>query len=105
LRAQANVVVAEPVTVRMGGRDVMRVDVSTPAGLDLATCTEGIYRNWESSESGYLATNEPKTATIYLAQTGAGRIVFWFEHAPDASAADVAELDAMVESMVIEPAP
>jgi hypothetical protein len=103
LQRQLETVVSEPVAVPIGGQDVMQVDIATPAGLDLTTCTEGIYRIWLSDSTGYLATSEPGTTTVYLVQTPAGRIVFSYRGAPDASAEDIAELDAIVDSMIIEP--
>jgi hypothetical protein len=38
-----------------------------------------------------------------MVQTDAGRIVFGFGHEDDASAADIAEQQAIIDSMVIEP--
>lgn len=103
LRSQGETVVSDPVTVPIGGRDVTRLDISTPDGLDLTTCTEGIFRIWSSPATGYLATSDPGPSTVHLVQTPAGRIVFGFRAATDASADDVAELDAIVASMIIEP--
>jgi hypothetical protein len=103
LRSQQQTVVSEPVTVPIGGRDVTRLVISTPDGLDLTTCTEGIFRIWKSRATGYLATSDPGPSTVHLVQTPAGRVVFGFRPAPDASESDIAELDAVIASMVIEP--
>ena len=103
LRAQANTVVAEPVNVTLGGRDVMRVDVTTAEGLDRATCTDGIVKLRRSGPSRWMTFSPAGPVTFYLVQTPAGRLVFDYDHQDDASAADVAELDAMVGSMTIEP--
>ncbi len=110
LRAQQNSDISEPVDVTVGDVEATRVEVSVPEGLDLATCYEQILRIWTAPGTGYLAfggdpTGQYTPTPIYLAQTPSGRAVFDFGHAPDATAADVAELDAIVGSMVIEPAP
>jgi hypothetical protein len=102
LRAQKNSVVSDPVNVTVGGREVMRIELSAAEGLDWAGCTEGFVKFWRSGDI-YSALSSPGTSTFYLVQTPAGPLVFDWGHSPDASAADVAELDAMVESMVIEP--
>ena len=105
LRAQEGSETSEPVDVTIGGRAVKRYEITFGGGPDHATCGDGIARVWYSDASGYLASSgpEPHTATIHMVQTDAGRLVFQFSHADDASAEDVAELDAIVESMVIEP--
>ena len=97
--------ISEPVDVTMGGRDVQRFEISFGQGVDAADCEDGIARVWHSDAWGYFSTPAgiPSIAIVYMVQTDAGRIVFHFGHADDASAADIAELDAIVESMVIEP--
>ena len=105
IQAQEGSEISEPVDVAMGGRDVQRFEMSYDQGVDAATCDDGIARIWFSDASGYLASTAgvPSTETVYMVQTDAGRIVFGFWHMDDASAADIAELDAIVESMRIEP--
>jgi hypothetical protein len=46
---------------------------------------------------------EQITDPVYMVQTDAGRIVFGFWHSNDASASDIAEWQAIIDSMVIEP--
>ena len=105
IRAEEGSEISEPVDVPMGGRDVQRYEISYGQGVDPADCDDRIARVWYSDASGYVSTRagEPNTDTVYMVQTDAGRIVFGFWHADDASAADIAELNAIVESMVIEP--
>jgi hypothetical protein len=103
LRAQEGSETSDPVDVTIGGRVVQRFEISFGQGVDFATCADGIARVSFSEAYGYIATSEPTTATVYMVQTDAGRIVFGFGHTDDATDADIAELDAMVESMVIEP--
>ena len=104
LRAQRGSETSEPADVTIGGRVVQRYEISFGQGIDIASCEPGIARVWFSEASGYIASVEPTTDTVYMVQTGAGRIVFGIgRRSPDASAADIAELDAMIESMVIAP--
>ena len=109
LRAQENSDISEAVDVTVGDIAATRVEVSVPEGLDLGTCSNRVLRIWTAPGTGYLAfggdpTGQYTPTPIYIAQTPSGRVVFDFGHAPDATAADVAELDAIVGSMVIEPA-
>jgi hypothetical protein len=111
LRAQKSSDVSEPVDVTVGGIAASRIEVSVPEGLDLGSCFEGILRIWTGSTGGnYLAFGEDPTGRytatpVYLAQTPSGRDVFSFGHGPDATAADIAELDAVVGSIRIETEP
>ena len=105
IRAQEGSEISEPVNVPMGGRDVQRYDISYGQGVDPADCEDGIARVWHSEASGYVShsAGEQITDPVYMAQTDAGRIVFGFWHTDDASAADIAEWQAIIDSMVIEP--
>jgi hypothetical protein len=105
IRAQEGSEISEPVPVPMGGRDVQRYDISYGQGVDPADCEDGIARVWYSEATGYAAHNagEQITDPVYMVQTDAGRIVFGFWHSDDATAADIAEWQAIIDSMVIEP--
>ena len=104
LRAQEGSDTSEPVNLTIGGRQVQRLEITYDEGIDVATCNDGVARVWYS-DAGGVDTSRPSTSTetVYLVQTDAGRIVFGFGSIADASAADLAELDAIVESMVIQP--
>jgi hypothetical protein len=105
IRAQEGSEISEPVAVTIGGRDVQRFEISFGQGVHPADCEDGIARVWHSDASGYVSTyaGVPTTETVYMVQTDAGRIVFGFWHMDDASAADIAEWQAIIDSMVIEP--
>jgi hypothetical protein len=103
LDAQAHADVSDPVDVMVGGRPGQRLDISIPDDLDIAQCYEGTARIWTGDS--YLAFGpEPIgiVAPIHVVETASGRIVFGWRDNPAASAADRAELDAIVASMVIE---
>ena len=105
IRAQEGSEISEPVDVPMGGRDVQRYDISYGQGVDPADCEDGNARVWYSEATGYVAHNagEATTDPVYMVQTEARRIVFGFWHSDDASSADIAEWQAIIDSMVIEP--
>jgi hypothetical protein len=110
LRAQENSDVSEPVAVTVGEVAATRVEISVPEGLDLATCREGMLRALNAVGYGWVAwglepTGSYKPWAIYVAEVPSGRVVFDFGHETDATDADIAELNAIVESMKTEPAP
>jgi hypothetical protein len=111
LRAQANSEVSDPVEVPIGrpiagyytGR-ATRLDISVPAGLDLAGCSNAGLQIWvDSTGENYLATGDDPAivATVYIVDTGSGRLVFLPHHEPDAPASDVTELNAIVASIEV----
>jgi hypothetical protein len=112
LRAQQNSEVSEPVEVTIGrpiagyytGR-ATRLEISVPDGLDLAGCSNGGLQIWvDSSGENYLAWgNDPAiVVTVYIVDAGSGRVVLVPHHQPGPTASDVAELDAIVASVVVE---
>lgn len=100
LRAQDNSNISEPVAITVDGHSGVRVDITVPVGLDVAGCTDGRLRVWQD-RAGYLTLLQPETAPVFVLQTPSGRIVFGTGHGPEASDADLAELDAIIASMVI----
>jgi hypothetical protein len=100
LQAQRNSDVSEPLEITVDGHPGVRVEISVPEGLDPASCTDGIVRIWEETV-GYTSLSESETAPMSIVQTDLGRIVFSTSHGPEASEEDLAELDAIVASMVI----
>jgi hypothetical protein len=103
LRSQQNSDVSEPVDVTVGGRAAKRFEVSVPEGLDLAGCSIGRLQIWLAPPDWYLSFAEPTEVTTVLVVDGpSGRIVFTSGGFEDATDADLAELDAIIASMVIE---
>jgi hypothetical protein len=100
LRAQDNSNISEPVAITVDGHSGVRVDITVPVGLDVAGCTDGRLRIWED-RAGYLTLLQPETAPVFVLQTPSGRIVFGTGHGPEATDADLAELDAIIASMRI----
>jgi hypothetical protein len=106
LDAQLSLTVSGPIDVTVGGLPATRIDISVPDGLDVQQCYEGVARVWvDPAGGGYLAFGPEPSGTVmpvYIVETAAGRVVLAWRNNPAASAADNAELDAIVASMVIE---
>ena len=106
LNAQKNSDVSEPAPITIGGRPGVRVEVSTPKGLDIAGCFEGIQRIWSGATGGnYLAFGAPGgTHPVSIVETPSGRIVLSTGFDDTATAADKAELQSIVDSIQFETA-
>jgi len=101
LRAQANSEISDPVDVSVGGVPGIKLQVSAPAGLDISTCFIGSLQVWRAGQGGWLSgvgLNDAP-ADVYLADTPAGRLAFSPHTEPEASAADIAELDTIISSI------
>jgi hypothetical protein len=96
-----------PVDVTLGGHPAKRIDVSIPADLDTATCRiDGIQIWADPAETDFfaMAANPTGAATVYVVDIeGTRAVAIIAAHATGASPADVAELDAILASMQIEP--
>jgi hypothetical protein len=109
LRAQVNSAVSEPSEITIGGRPGLLLQVGIPEGFDMAGCTDGIVRVWSNSTDQNLAFTEggngrPGTS-VYIVQAASGRFVFGTGREPQTTAADLAELQAIIGSIQFEPAP
>jgi hypothetical protein len=105
LRAQENSEISDPVDATLGGLTGIRLEISPPAGLDISACSIGSLQIWvDGSGDGYLSgvgsAGNP-AATVYIADTPGGRLALTPHHEPGATAADIAELDAMVASIEV----
>ena len=105
LAAQENSDVAEPVDITVAGLPGTLLEISAPAGLDLQQCSINDLQIWFDEEGGgYLAGVGPadNPAFAQVADARGGRLTFVPHHQPDATAADIAERDAMVASIAVE---
>ena len=104
LLAQENSDISEPADVTIGGLPGTRLEISAPAGLDVNECSIGSLQIWvDSGGTNYLAGvggEDVPVVTVYIADTPGGRLAFAPHHG-DATAADIAELDAVIASIGI----
>ncbi len=114
LMAQKGRAASPPTDVTLGGYPAKRIEVSVPADLDPATCDEGVMRTWvgpgERVDTWYSDDPEARSPlrsgqlnVVYIVDVNGERLVIDTWHMPGTSAADLAELDAILASMRIEP--
>jgi len=106
LLAQQNVDVTGPTSVTIGGYPAQRLDLRPPPALDLGTCSEAqpVIRIWSNQTANVvfmLAAGH--SASVYVAEVDGQRVVLATDTGPEATVADVAERDAIVDSIRIEP--
>lgn len=107
LRAQQNSDVSAPAEIMIGGLPGFLVEISVPDGFDTAACIPEALRIWSNAaeDGNFLAFDGPGTAPVYILETPSGRIVLSTGSGPEATASDLAELQAIIDSIQIEPAP
>ena len=102
----------DPTDVTFGGLPAKKIELSVPADLDVTTCDEGVYREFLSpGESLTLAADvDPakphmagRTDVLYVLDIGGTRWLMRTWRHPDSSAEDLAEMEAMLASIVIDP--
>ena len=101
---------SEPTDVVLGGYPARRVELSTPADLDVASCDEGAYREFlRPGESPSVPPGPEETPiaggqfhVLYILDVGGARWVLRTWHRTDASAQNLAELETMLASIVID---
>lgn len=112
LRAQTAYEVSEPVDVSIGGYNGKRVDIVGPTApfrgysSEAPACDDGVVRLWSTAAHGktniYLQGPANRWQANILDIDGT-RLVIIAQDFPGTSPEDRAELDAIVDSMVIEP--
>lgn len=94
-----------PTTVTMGGgTDALRIELSVDAELDLATCDRAEFRSWTEWDvaDGANSHHAPgQVDVVYLVDVDRRPFVIDASHMPAASEADLAELEAILASMII----
>ena len=93
---------SDPVDVVIGGYAGQRVDIVSPTDLDTLSpgCDESVWRPWDGEIYAQGPANRWQTNILDVDGT---RFVIVVQDFPGTNAADRAELDAIVDSMVIAP--
>jgi hypothetical protein len=100
----------------LGGVIAMRIDLSVPADLNISTCDKGEFRSWPVSYNGAEAASAESLAVadanshnapgqrdaVYMVDVDRWPLVIDASHMPATSAADQAELTAILASMIID---
>ena len=96
-----------PSDLTVAGFPAKRVELTVASDLDVATCTEGILRYWPAPGpdlTGGLCCNPAgNTDVISVVDVAGKRLVVVARYYPGSTAADKAELQAIVDSIQIEP--
>ena len=111
LRAQTAYAASDPVEVTIGGYSGQRVDIPGPtepfnSGGGAPACDEAVVRLWNTTEHGESAIYLQGPANRWQANildVDGTRLVVVAQDFPGTKAADRARLDAVLESIVIEP--
>lgn len=89
--------------VSLGGQSALRMDLSVPAGLDITTCDRGEFRSWTDVVYGANSHHSRgQLDTVYEIDVDRRPLVIDASHMPATSREDLAELDAVLASMVID---
>jgi hypothetical protein len=95
----------DPADVTLGGFSGKRIDVQVPAGLDLAACDEdGQFRVWADGDGATIYAQGPEGRFhLWILDVQGSRVLVMTHDFPGTSADDLAELQAIVDSITIEP--
>lgn len=105
LRNQLGRDASEITFVTLGGQFAWRIELAVPAELDLATCDRGEFRSWTEWDvvDGANSHNAPgQIDIVYMVDVDRRALVIDASHMPLASEADLAELEAILASMIID---
>ena len=107
LVAQKGRVASAATDVTLGGFPAKRIELTVPADLDVTKCDVGIIRFWPNpgpDESGGLCcTDVGSTDVVYVVDVAGNRLAVVARHQATSSAEELAELEAIVASIMIEP--
>jgi hypothetical protein len=98
---------SEPTDITLGGFPGKRIELTVPADLDTATCTNGILRYWPGPgpdlSTGDCCNPPGNTDSVYVVDVAGNRLVVIARHYPGTSAQDLAELQGVLDSIEIVP--
>lgn len=108
--APTSPIATKPTTVTLAGLDARYVEVRTPTDVDLATCNGGQYTLWVDSAGGERYVHRAGELNRLWVVDGAGHdatgprglLVLDAASHPDSSPEDLAQLQAIIDSVRIE---
>jgi hypothetical protein len=93
-----------PVNVTLGGQRTRRIELRMPADFAISACDQGEYRSWSEWDvpDGANSHHAPgQIDVVYFVDVDRRPLYIDASHRPDASAADLAELEAILASIFI----
>ena len=107
LAAQKGRIASATTDVTVAGFPAKQLELTVPADLDLASCTNGAVQPWPgpapSLSGGYCCFPAGSVDDVSIVDVGLKRVVIVARHQPGSSAADQAELQAIVDSVAMPP--
>ena len=97
-----------PVDVTLAGYSGKKVDLSVPTDFDKSTCDSLLYKTWleggpnGGGDGGYVYGPGQRN-TVYILDVNGTPLVIDTMYQPTATAADKAELQAVIDSVSFEP--
>ncbi len=94
-----------PKDVVLGGRPATRLELVTPAGLDISTCDSGQYKAWTDTSDpsgGNWNHQSGQLDVIYVVDVEGGPVVIDAWYNPSTSPADLSELESLLAAMTID---
>jgi D-alanyl-D-alanine carboxypeptidase len=91
--------------VMLGGERALRIDLSVPADLDISSCDNGEFRSWTDSSAVGGANSHHASGqldAVYEVDLDRKALVIDASHMPETSDADLAELEAILASIIID---
>jgi hypothetical protein len=94
----------DPADVTLGGFSGKRIDVQVPADLDLATCSQGQFWVWNLGDGQTIYAQGPEGRFhLWILDVEGSRVLVMTHDFPGTPPDDQAELQAIVDSISIEP--
>ena len=94
-----------PTQVTLGGWSATRIELITPAELDISTCDQGRYKAWtdvSDPEGGNWNHQSGQYDVVHVVDVDGTPVVIDAWYNPSTSAADLAELESLLAAMVNE---
>jgi hypothetical protein len=85
--------------------NAVRIDLSVPASLDIATCDKGQFRSWtvlQVPDGANAHHVSGQLDSVYEIDLDRGPLLIDASHMPGTSKADLAELQSILASMIID---
>jgi len=101
LEARDDLTVSSPTPTTLSGFSGLLVDVEVPA--DLSACDDNYFLFAEPDGSGYYAQGPSNLLRIWILDVDARPVIFWIQSFPGTLPADLAEAEAIMDSVVITP--
>lgn len=94
-----------PTQVTLGGWSATRIELVTPASLDISTCDEGRYKAWtdlSDPSGGNWNHQSGQFDVVYVVDVDSGPVVIDAWYNASTSEADLGELESLLAAMVID---